>query len=108
MKKNLVLFFALAFMGSSLSIPAFAAVKSGAVCKNQGQVKTVTVRNSTRYILEESPYLVQLIKVEILNRLQSSAKNYIMRTRSQIEIKMGLRAKNETRLISTRFQLSSF
>ena len=42
MKKNLVLLIALAFMGSSLSIPAFAAVKSGAVCKNQGQVKTVS------------------------------------------------------------------
>lgn len=42
MKKNLVLLIALAFMGSSLSIPAFAAVKSGAICKNQGQVKTVS------------------------------------------------------------------
>jgi M6 family metalloprotease-like protein len=41
-KKPLVLLFALAFIGSSLSIPAFAAVKAGATCKTVGQVKTVS------------------------------------------------------------------
>jgi hypothetical protein len=41
-KKPLVLLFALAFLGSSLSVPAFAAVKAGATCKTQGQVKTVS------------------------------------------------------------------
>jgi M6 family metalloprotease-like protein len=40
-KKFLVLLFSLAFLGSSLSTPAFAAVKAGATCKTQGQVKTV-------------------------------------------------------------------
>jgi M6 family metalloprotease-like protein len=42
MKKPLVLLFALAFLGSSLSTPAFAAVKAGASCKTKGQVKTVS------------------------------------------------------------------
>ena len=41
-KKPLVLLFALAFLGSSLSTPAFAAVKAGATCKTKGQVKTVS------------------------------------------------------------------
>ncbi len=41
-KKPLVLLFALAFIGSSLSTPAFAAVKAGASCKTKGQVKTVS------------------------------------------------------------------
>jgi hypothetical protein len=38
-KKPLVLLFALAFLGSSLSTPAFAAVKAGAKCKIVGQTK---------------------------------------------------------------------
>ncbi len=41
-KKPLVLLFTLAFLGSSLSTPAFAAVKAGATCKTKGQVKTVS------------------------------------------------------------------
>jgi hypothetical protein len=39
-KKPLGILIALAFIGSSLSIPAFAAVKAGATCKTKGQVKT--------------------------------------------------------------------
>ena len=41
-KNSLAILIALAFIGSSLSIPAFAAVKAGATCKTQGQVKTVS------------------------------------------------------------------
>jgi hypothetical protein len=41
-KKSLAILITLAFIGSSLSIPAFAAVKTGATCKTNGQVKTVS------------------------------------------------------------------
>jgi len=41
-KKPLVLLFGLAFIGSSLSVPAFAAVKAGATCKTKGEVITVS------------------------------------------------------------------
>ncbi len=41
MKKSLSFLIALAFFGSSLSVPALAAVKAGAACKTKGQVKTV-------------------------------------------------------------------
>jgi M6 family metalloprotease-like protein len=42
MKKSLAFLIALAFIGSSLSVPAFAAVKSGATCKTMGEIKTVS------------------------------------------------------------------
>jgi M6 family metalloprotease-like protein len=41
-RKSLAFLIALAFIGSSLSVPAFAAVKAGATCKTKGQVKTVS------------------------------------------------------------------
>jgi hypothetical protein len=41
-KKSLAILIALAFIGSSLSTPAFAAVKAGATCKTKGQIKTVS------------------------------------------------------------------
>jgi M6 family metalloprotease-like protein len=41
-KKSLALLIALAFIGSSLSVPAVAAVKAGATCKTKGQVKTLS------------------------------------------------------------------
>jgi hypothetical protein len=41
-KKSLGIVIALAFIGSSLSVPAFAAVKAGATCKTKGEVKTVS------------------------------------------------------------------
>jgi M6 family metalloprotease-like protein len=41
-KKPLAFLIALAFIGSSLSTPAFAAVKAGATCKTKGQIKTVS------------------------------------------------------------------
>lgn len=40
MKKTLAALIAIAFLGSSLSIPAFAAVKAGAKCTSKGQIKT--------------------------------------------------------------------
>ena len=40
MKKAFSLFVAITFLGSSLSLPAFAAVKAGAKCPTKGQVKT--------------------------------------------------------------------
>jgi hypothetical protein len=41
-KKALAILIAMIFVGSSLSTPAFAAVKAGASCKNKGQVMTVS------------------------------------------------------------------
>ncbi len=41
-KKSFVILIALAFVGSSLSIPASAAIKTGATCKTKGQVKTAS------------------------------------------------------------------
>jgi M6 family metalloprotease-like protein len=41
-KKPLALLIAMAFIGSSLSTPAHAAVKAGGTCKTKGQVKTVS------------------------------------------------------------------
>jgi hypothetical protein len=40
MKRTLALLTTLAFLGSSLSLPAFAAVKAGAKCTTKGQIKT--------------------------------------------------------------------
>jgi hypothetical protein len=40
MKKTLAALIAFTFLGSSLSIPAYAAVKAGAKCSTKGQVKT--------------------------------------------------------------------
>jgi len=42
MKKSLALLITLAFIGPSLSVPAFAAVKAGATCKTMGEIKTVS------------------------------------------------------------------
>ena len=40
MKKTLAVLVAITFLGSSLSLPAFAAVKSGAKCATKDQIKT--------------------------------------------------------------------
>ena len=40
MKKTLTVLVAITFLGSSLSLPAFAAVKSGAKCATKDQIKT--------------------------------------------------------------------
>jgi len=41
MKKTLALLVSITFLGSSLSVPAYAAVKAGAKCATKGQVKTL-------------------------------------------------------------------
>ena len=85
-KKPLALLIAMAFIGSSLSIPAHAAVKAGGTCKTKGQVKTVSglkykcIKSGkklvwNRGILAKNPAPVTAPKVELFSSVEVSLKS---------------------------------
>lgn len=88
MKKAFSLFVAITFLGSSLSLPAFAAIKAGAKCTTKGQIKSsqgkkyTCVKSGIRFIWSESRVQKPIIDdTPLLSPLSVAVKIDVFKTR---------------------------